>query len=489
MQKILKQYALTLWLTLILIAGFSVVLLNGYMVSRDVLQRALSEQVLPIAGDHIYSELQKELLRPVAIAAQMAHDTFFRDSIVDGEPDSAAIIKRLKDIKAKNHATSSFLVSELTRQYTKADGTSRNLSENNARDQWYFNQSKQKNPYAILIDPDLSNQDTLTIIINHRMVDQSGSFIGSTGIGLTLENLKRLIDRDQSRFARKIYFVDGNGNVVFGGAKADRLNQNILKTDGISSIASQILSNKKSESLQLEYKTNSASINLNARFIPELGWYLLVEQKLDSELKPLQNMLLINSAIASVITLIVLALMLLFVRRYQKRMDEAAATDQLTSLLNRQAFDFVFQHALLDSERSRQTMCVALIDIDFFKKLNDKHGHLVGDHVLREIALIAKRSLRESDVICRWGGEEFLFLLKNCSLEKATSIAENLRSTIANNDFSRTTDLARKRLSVTVSMGVAQCKDKETEDSVFERAEVALDQAKESGRNSVYFSE
>ena len=132
---------------------------------------------------------------------------------------------------------------------------------------------------------------------------------------------------------------------------------------------------------------------------------------------------------------------------------------------------------------------MALLDIDHFKKINDKHGHLIGDHVLREIAAIAKRSLRESDVICRWGGEEFLLLLKNCSLEKATSIAENLRSTIAANDFSRTTDLAKGRLSLTVSMGVAEYKSNESEDSMFERADIALYQAKEAGRNSVYFSE
>ena len=176
-------------------------------------------------------------------------------------------------------------------------------------------------------------------------------------------------------------------------------------------------------------------------------------------------------------------------RRYQNRIEKSAATDPLTKLLNRQAFDFVFQQAILDSERSRQTLCVALMDIDHFKKINDKHGHLVGDHVLREIAAISRRSLRESDVICRWGGEEFLLLLKNCSLEKATSIAENLRSTIAANDFSRTTDLTKGRLSLTVSMGVAECKPQESEDSVFERADVALYQAKENGRNSVYFAE
>ena len=129
------------------------------------------------------------------------------------------------------------------------------------------------------------------------------------------------------------------------------------------------------------------------------------------------------------------------------------------------------------------------MDIDHFKKINDKHGHLLGDHVLREIAAISKRSLRESDVICRWGGEEFLLLLKNCSLEKATSIAENLRATIAGNDFSRTTDLAKGKLSLTVSMGDAEYKSNESEDSMFERADVALYQAKENGRNSVYFSE
>src|SRR5450830_1583464 len=135
-----------------------------------------------------------------------------------------------------------------------------------------------------------------------------------------------------------------------------------------------------------------------------------------------------------------------------------------------------------------QCVCYYWILI-FFKKINDKQGRQVGDHVLREIAAIFKRSLRESDVICRWGGEEFLILLKNCTLEKATSIAENLRSTIAANDFSRTTDLTRTRLSITVSMGVAECRESETEDRVFDRADEALAQAKKNGRNSVYFSE
>ncbi len=489
MQKIFRKYGLLVWLSLILIAGFCAVLFAGYVVSRDTLQRGITEQTLPITGDNVYSEIQKDILRPVFISSQMAQDTFLRDWIIDGEQDSAPIIKYLKEIKTKNRAISSFLVSDITRQYYHADGTLRTINQSEARDQWFFRVKNLKMPYETNVDLDMANRDNMTIFINYRILDYSGKFIGVTGIGLTLDTMKRLIDSYQSRFHRNIYFIDTKGNIVLASNTPKRPNLNILNTPGISSIAPQILANKKNESQHLAYKTETDNILLNARFIPELGWHLLVEQELGSELKPLQEILLVNAGIGAGITLIVLIILLISVRRYQIRIEKSAATDQLTSLMNRQAFDFVFANALLDSERSRQPMCVALIDIDFFKKVNDKHGHLVGDHVLKEIAMIAKRSLRESDVICRWGGEEFLFLLKNCTLEKATSIAENLRSTIASNDFSRTTDLARNRLSITVSMGVAQCKDKETEDSVFERADVALYQAKENGRNSVYFAE
>lgn len=489
MRNFLKKYGLLVWLSLILIAGFIAVVLTGFIVSRDSLQHGIAEQTLPITGDNVYSEIQKDILRPVLVSSQMAQDTFVRDWIIGGEEDSTAIVKYLKEIKTKNNAVSSFLVSDPSHRYYYADGTLKTISETEARDQWFFRVRKLKTPYETNVDIDLANHDNMTIFINYRILDYSGKFIGVTGIGFPLDSMKRLIDSYQSRFHRNIYFVDTKGNIVLAGTSVKRLGNNILNASGISSIAAQLLANKKSESLHLEYQTENDSILLNSRFIPELGWHLLVEQEMSSEIKPLQQMLVLNTAIGSLITVLVLILVLLSVRRYQTRIEKTAATDQLTSLLNRQAFDFVFENALLDAERSRQPLCVALLDIDFFKKVNDKHGHLVGDHVLKEIAMIAKRSLRESDVICRWGGEEFLILLKNCTLEKATSIAENLRLTIENNDFSRTTDLARKKLSVTVSMGVAQCKDKESEDSVFERADVALYQAKQNGRNSVYFSE
>jgi diguanylate cyclase (GGDEF)-like protein len=489
MSKSLKQYSLLIWISLILILGFVAVLATSYLVSKDALRRGLSENMLPITGDNIYSEIQKDILRPVFVSAQMANDTFVRDWIIDGEQDGAQISRYLKEIKLKNNAISSFFVSDVTRNYYYPEGLLKSVSETEARDQWFFRVKNLKAAYETNVDIDMANHDSMTIFTNYRVLDYNGKFLGAVGIGLTLNTMKQLIDSYQSRFQRKIYFVDKKGNLVLSGNSFKQKKVNISTLAGVDQIAKQILANTKNESLHLEYSLDNESVYLNSRFIPELGWHLLVEQNLESELKPLQKLLLVNAAIGFGITIAVLLIVLFSVRRYQNRIEKSAATDPLTKLLNRQAFDFVFQQAILDSERSRQTLCVALMDIDHFKKINDKHGHLVGDHVLREIAAISRRSLRESDVICRWGGEEFLLLLKNCSLEKATSIAENLRSTIAANDFSRTTDLTKGRLSLTVSMGVAECKPQESEDSVFERADVALYQAKENGRNSVYFAE
>jgi len=489
MQTMLKKYGLLVWLSLILIAGFVSTTVASFIVSRDAIQQGISEQTLPITGDNVYSEIQKDILRPVFVSSQMAHDTFLRDWIINGEEDKDLIAKYLKEIKLKNHAISSFLVSEQSHQYYTADGVLKAVSETEPRDQWLFRLRNLKAEYETNVDADMANRDTMTIFINYKIVDYSGKFIGATGIGMTLDTMKNLIDSYQARFRRNIFFVDQKGNIALAGNNMKKVRSNLSNMPGISGIAQQVLGNRKSESQHLEYKTENETILVNSRFIPELGWHLLVEQETSNEIKPLQNVFLINIGVSSGITILVLIILLVTVRRYQKRLEKSASTDTLTNLLNRQAFDFVFQQALLDGERSRQPMCVVLLDIDFFKKINDKQGHLVGDHVLKEISLIAKRSLRESDIICRWGGEEFLILLKNCTLEKATSIAENLRNTIANNDFSRTTDLTRTRLSITVSMGVAECRDKDTEDSVFERADQALYQAKENGRNSVYCSE
>jgi diguanylate cyclase (GGDEF)-like protein len=489
MGKFLKQYGLLVWLSVILIVGFVTTNIVSYMASRDAIQDSISEQALPITGDNVYSEIQKDILHPIFVSSQMAGDTFLRDWLINGEDNPEQLQRYLQQIRHDQNAISTFVVSEHSHQYYHPDGILKSVSESDPRDQWYFRVRNLKTPYETNVDLDQANKDNITIFINYRILDYQGNFIGVTGIGLTLDTLKHLIDRYQEKFQRNIYFVNPKGEVTLSGNRFNPTQRNISQIPGIATVAAQILQNQSSNSLHLSYQKDTGKVLLNSRYIPELGWYLMVEQNLGANMESVQSVFLLNLGISAAVTAVVMAILLLSVRRFQGRLEKSAATDNLTGLLNRQAFDIVFEQAQLDSQRTHAPLCMVLLDIDHFKFVNDKYGHLVGDHILREVGMIAKRSLRESDVICRWGGEEFLILLKNCVLEKATSIAETLRFTIANNDFSRTTHLAQGHLNITVSMGVAQVKFEESEDSVFERADVALYQAKENGRNSVYFSE
>ena len=338
-----------------------------------------------------------------------------------------------------------------------------------------------KSDYETNVDVDMANRDSMTIFINHRVYDYNGQFIGATGIGLTLDTMSNIIDRYQARFHRNIYFVDEAGALVLAGKTMRDGHGNIHQLPGVQAIAGQIL-NHRSEPTHLSYQLARAQILVNSRYIPELGWYLVVEQNVSDEVESLQGVFILNLAISFGVTLLVLLLTLLTVNRYQRRIERIASTDALTGLLNRKSLELLFQRAMLLSKRNTQPLSAILFDIDFFKRVNDTHGHLWGDKVIRGVADVARASVRESDVITRWGGEEYLVLLNNCSLAQAAEVAENLRAAVERHDFG----LPDPQVPVTISLGVAEYRQDESESAFFSRADSALYQAKQHGRNCIY---
>ncbi len=207
----------------------------------------------------------------------------------------------------------------------------------------------------------------------------------------------------------------------------------------------------------------------------------MVEQNVSDEVKSLQSVFILNLAISFGVTLLVLLLTLLTVNRYQQRIERIASTDALTGLLNRKSLERLFQRASLLSRRTAQPMSAVLFDIDFFKRVNDTHGHLWGDKVILGVADVARATVRESDVITRWGGEEYLVLLNNCSLAQAMQVAEALRAAVASHDFG----LPEPQVPVSISLGVTEYRHDDSESAFFSRADAALYQAKETGRNRV----
>lgn len=478
-----EKFRVLAWLSVILLVGFMSTSLVGYLVSRNAIRHGIASQALPQTGDNIYSEIQKDLLRPVFVSSQMAHDTFLRDWMLNGEKDHTQVVRYLREVKEKYGTITSFLVSEKSKKYYFAGGILKTVKESDERDAWYFNARSMPKDYETNVDFDMANNNMITVFINHKVMDYKGNYIGITGVGLMLNKVAQTLQSYQNRFGRRIFFVDKQGQIILAAQPLPRGERTIQARAGIRDIAAEIL-NSGIQSTQLEYTRESTTVLVNSRFIPELGWHLVVEQDETEEMRPVRRVLWLNIAISLAVTLLVLAIALYTVNRHQSRLEVMATHDALTGLLNRQALDLVFPQLLRDADRNRKPLSAILFDVDFFKNVNDKYGHLTGDAVLRSIANLALEAVRSNDVTVRWGGEEFLLLLKDCPLDEATVIAEKLRQRIANHDFKLDSTLG----SLTVSLSVGQYIVQESQDRFFVRIDEALYRAKEGGRNQIAVS-
>jgi diguanylate cyclase (GGDEF)-like protein len=169
-------------------------------------------------------------------------------------------------------------------------------------------------------------------------------------------------------------------------------------------------------------------------------------------------------------------------QQYQSILEKSIL-DPLTDLYNRRYLEEALDKELLRAKRHQYPVSLILIDIDHFKQVNDNYGHNTGDEVLKRMADIMRNNVRNSDIICRYGGEEILILLPECSLEKSSFIAELLRKIVSEikvacDNFTLT--------NITISAGIASFPDHGlTRKALIEVADVALYQAKAQGRNQI----
>lgn len=472
-----KQKLITA-LSVLLSLGFVITSFASYFVSKETIRQSIIRDELPLTADNIYSEIQKDLVRPTFISSMMASDTFLRDWVIAGEKDVGQITKYLDEIKKRYGTFASFYVSEQTHNYYYPQGILKKISTEDAHDVWYYRVRAMKQPYEISVDTDQSNRDALTIFINYHVYDYAEKFLGVAGIGLTVDAVRKLIDSYQERYNRIVYFVDLKGDVALYSNHQTSPGDNIRRIAGLRAQADTIL---KNQSGSYQYKRDGRIHLLNVRFIPELDWYLFVEKMEDEALAEIKRTLYMNLALCGLVTLVVLTLTNITINRYQRRLEEMATTDKLTGLANRQACELFAEQAVKLARRNQEPLSAILIDIDHFKQVNDRYGHLAGDAVIKHLAETIQGCLRESDFLCRWGGEEYLLLMKGCDLNRAQIIAEHIRTTVKETPI----DHAGQSIPITVSLGVAEHRDEESNTLMFGRADQALYRAKESGRDRV----
>jgi diguanylate cyclase (GGDEF)-like protein len=163
------------------------------------------------------------------------------------------------------------------------------------------------------------------------------------------------------------------------------------------------------------------------------------------------------------------------------RLAQVARVDHLTGLLNRRGFAEEAEAEIRRTFRSGKSFSVMLADVDNFKRFNDEHGHVCGDHVLKRAASLLRERLRDVDRVARWGGEEFILLLPETDIDGAAVIGEKLRKAIADNLF----EFGDQRLRITMTFGIASFRKGESVEACITRADTALYHGKENGRNKV----
>ena len=464
--------------SLLVLTGFLVTSLISYFVAKDSISDRLQQEMLPLTSDNIYSEIQRDLLRPLLISSVMANDTFVMDWVRDGEKNPAKMEQYLAKIQQKYQTITAFFVSEKTRRYYHPTGVLKTLSADNPADAWYFNLKKRSDNYDINIDHDTAAPNRLSIFVNYKVYDREGNYIGAIGVGLSMKAVAKLIEEYQQRYGRQIYFVDREGKVMLHSSDYSST-IHLQNKAGLKKLFTRILT---TPSASVSYAgKNGNTIYLNSRLVPQFNWFLIVEQVNDPASKRIETALIVNILVSIAISIVVLLIAHLTLRGYQRRLENMATKDKLTGAASRQVFDVLFARAVKVAKRKQYPLSLILVDIDYFKNLNDNYGHHYGDQVLMTFSRIISSQVRDEDTLCRWGGEEFLLLLENCNLQRATEIAESIREAVAAYRFQH----GKHSIRITLSAGVAQQHNDEPMAQLIERCDQALYEAKEGGRNQI----
>ncbi len=164
-----------------------------------------------------------------------------------------------------------------------------------------------------------------------------------------------------------------------------------------------------------------------------------------------------------------------------KELQILASTDMLTGARSRRNFFDVGAQYISIAKRENKLASFIMLDLDYFKKVNDTHGHMVGDEVLKNFANVVSKNIRESDLFGRVGGEEFAIILSNTDKTKALQVAEKIRAQVSKNNLK----FQDKNIHITVSLGISILKNNDTIDNLFEKADKALYTSKQNGRDQV----
>lgn len=449
----------------------------NYLVDLKTAQDQLQHTSLPLSVDNIYTEIQQRMIEPLLVSSLMANDTFMRDWLINGENDETTIVRYLNEIQKKYDIFTTFLVSDMTKNYYHPKGIIDVIHESNSADNWYFNFQKQSEPYEVNLDYNANLSNALIMFINYKVMNYNHEFIGATGVGVRLFNIEEMLNSFKDKYKYDVYFVDNKGEITLFSKQLNKRG-NIANIEGLKAIQADIFANKIN---QYEYQNKDGEYLLNTKYIDKLKLHLLVEINKKEYRDDLKKTFYTNLIASLAITLLITIIIIYTINIYQNQLIQLASEDTLTGLANRRKFNEYFERALKLYHKSVKSVTLILIDIDDFKQVNDTLGHLMGDKALVRIAQILKSKLRTTDMVARWGGEEFAILLLDVPKTDAINIAYTIHASIKEDEEL----CAFLKKPITISLGLGELTNAESQDGLVYKVDTALYSAKNKGKDQL----
>jgi len=449
----------------------------NYYLSIQTSEKQLKTVSLPLSLDNIYTEIQKNILQPYLISSMMANDTFVKSWLEKPNQDDQKIINYLRTIQKKYHIFNTFLVSVKTKNYYTQDGLIETLDLNNTKTKWYTDFLKIQNKHEINIDFNKKISSALTIFINYKILNHKNNTIGVTGVAIKTTYINKMLKKFREKYNFKVTFFNEQGKTVL----SEQNHNNYKSIDSSPLLKPYYKKIISKESHLLEVKKNNERYLIHTKYIKDLNLYLMVEVKLSTYTNNLKTILLFNLLSALAIVVFIVIVLYRIIQQHSKKLETLAFYDTLTQIYNRRYFETRLLNEIENTKRYASDLSIIFIDIDNFKQVNDTKGHDTGDEILKIISKIFKENIRKTDIIARWGGEEFVILLPNTNAKEAVVIAEKLKHSLENNIEIKTI----LSYALNASFGVTENKKSDDIDTIIKRADNAMYISKKNGKNRV----
>ncbi len=470
-----SKIRINLLICAIILLGFAAVGIANYQSYSEIIKEDICN-ISKLTTTNIYAEIRNELARPIVVSLTMANDSFLKAWLLGeshgnfSEAHMEKLGEYLTQLKDQYGYDAAFVVSETTKRYYYHGGLNKIISSEDEHDVWYYDFLDKNKPYDLDIDTDEVNHNQLTVFINCRILDEHGRLLGVTGVGLKLNRVQAMLKSFESQFDLKTALFNREGIVQVSTDTDEIYETNVFDLPDFQKNRQDVLDHTNLRSF--EYRDSHSSGYMITQYIEDMDWFLLVVKD-TSVLRRTQSAQMVNDLIIfAVVVVCVLFIVDRLIRKNDQRLSAMARTDSLTSLINRRGFNEALSKALAASRG--KPLYLFIFDIDDFKEINDSHGHLVGDQIIIRIGKLAQQAF-SSGTVARWGGDEYAGF---CMAEREEVL------TLVNNFYGLLrVDEDLRPYGVTVCFGITEFKPGDSANTLLYRADRALYQAKESGKD------